>query len=175
MRATVAQVKISPATKDDLGAVLRLLSDARQWHQDQGVDVWQAFDPGQIGKDISAQRVFVAKIAGSTCGTITLVESDPLVWGRDEQDDAIYIHKLAASRTMVGMAIGARLIRWARSTARRRGRKWLRLDTWNGNRKMREYYERQGFRHVRDEFFALDSPMADDYRGTFKSLYQLEV
>jgi GNAT superfamily N-acetyltransferase len=73
------------------------------------------------------------------------------------------------------MGIGARLIRWAGSAARRRGKKWLRLDTWNGNRKMREYYERQGFRHVRDEFFALDSPMADDYRGTFKSLYQLEV
>ena len=39
----------------------------------------------------------------------------------------------------------------------------------------RDYYERQGFRHVRDQYFAPDSPLPADYRGTHKSLYQLEL
>jgi len=52
------------------------------------------------------------------------------------------------------------LLRWTQDVARQSGKRWLRLDTWDGNRKMRDYYERQGFL---------------DYRGTHKSLYQLEL
>jgi len=40
---------------------------------------------------------------------------------------------------------------------------------------MRDYYEREGFRHVRDEYYAPDSPLPADYRGTHKSLYQLDL
>lgn len=168
-------MEVARASVEDFDAVMKLLSDARRWHREKGVDVWQAFDPVQIGKDIREGRVFVAQAGGLVCGTVTLVDRDALVWGRDERGDALYIHKLASSRASAGTGIGERLIDWARGEARRRGRKWLRLDTWNGNRGMREYYEGQGFRHVRDEFFAPDSPLPADYRGTYKSLYQLEA
>lgn len=172
--ATVAAMVIVGATSTDFDAVMQLLSDARRWHQGRGVDVWQPFDPAQIARDISEGRVYVAKIDGWVCGTVTLAESDPLVWGADG-GEALYVHKLASSRTSPGIGIGAELIRWARAEAKRRGKNWLRLDTWSGNRGMREYYERQGFRHVRDEFFPLDGPLPPDYRGTYKSLYQIEL
>ena len=38
----------------------------------------------------------------------------------------------------------------------------LRLDTWDGSRKMRDYYGRQGF--VRDQYFHPDRPLPADYR-----------
>jgi GNAT superfamily N-acetyltransferase len=162
------------ATRGEFDAVMRLLSDARAWHRERGVDVWAEFDPAAISQSIAEGNVYVAKSAGSVRGTVTLLESDVLVWGADE-GTALYLHKLASSRLPPREGVGGLLIRWAAAEARRRGKRWLRLDTWNENRGTRSYYERQGFRHVRDEFFAIDSPLPPDYRGTYKSLYQLDL
>jgi ribosomal protein S18 acetylase RimI-like enzyme len=168
------QLAIAAAARADLDAVMDLLREARGWHQQQGVEAWREFDVARIAADIDAGRVYVARSTADVCGTVTLMESDAQVWA-EEQGDAIYVHKLAVSRNLAGRGIGTEVLRWARGAARQKGKRWLRLDTWDGNRKMRDYYERQGFRHVRDQYFAPDSPLPADYRGTHKSLYQLEL
>ncbi len=155
------QLVIAAAARADLDAVMDLLREARGWHQEQGVEAWREFDLARIAADIDAGRVYMAHGTAGVCGTVT--------------GDAIYVHKLAVSRSLAGRGIGTEVLRWARDAARQKGRRWLRLDTWDGNRKMRDYYERQGFRHVRDQYFAPDSPLPADYRGTHKSLYQLEL
>jgi ribosomal protein S18 acetylase RimI-like enzyme len=168
-------MEIRAARASDVEAVLQLLADARRWHFEQGVDVWGKFDPAQVERDVQQGRVFLAIDATGACGTMTLEDAGSLVWGADEKGDALYLHRLASARTGPRKGVGACLIRRARLLAAQSGRKWLRLETWNANRKMRSYYEEQGFRHVRDEYFPLDSPLPADYRGTHKSLYQLEV
>lgn len=168
------QAPVVAAAPEDLDAVMRLLAEARAWHAQKGVDVWKEFDPAAIAVDIAAGRVFVAKAGGTIHGTITLVESDSLVWDA-EPASAFYVHRLASSRDMAGRGIGAGLLRWARRFAAERRKECLRLETWDANRKMRDYYERQGFRHVRDKFFPMDGPAPADYRGTWKSLYELKL
>jgi len=158
----------------DLDAVMGLLREARRWHEAQGVDAWREFDAARITADIDAGRVYLARMDSELCGTVTLVDSDALVWAQ-ERGDELYVHKLAVARRCAGLGIGAEILRWAQGLARQRGKRRLRLDTWDGNRKMREYYERQGFRHVRDQYFAPHSPLPPDYRGTHKSLYQLDL
>jgi GNAT superfamily N-acetyltransferase len=167
-------LSIAAAGRADLEAVMDLLREARRWHEAQGVDMWREFDTARIAADIDAARVYVARAGNAVCGTITLVETDGLVWG-EERGDELYVHKLAVARDHAGRGIGAQILRWARGYARDRGKHRLRLDTWDGNRKMRDYYEREGFRHVRDQYFAPDSALPADYRGTHKSLYQLDL
>jgi GNAT superfamily N-acetyltransferase len=167
-------MQIIKAYESDLGAILQLLAEARAWQRSEGVDIWSEFDREQIAADVRAGRVFVARSDASILGTVTLLETDSRVWDADE-GAALYVHKLASSRSSAGRGVGARLLQWAQEFARRLGKRRLRLDTWDGNRKMRAYYERQGFRHVRDAYFAPDSPLPADYRGTHKSLYQLDL
>jgi GNAT superfamily N-acetyltransferase len=167
-------VQIVQASEVDLERVMQLFADARAWHLQKGVDVWSEFDQRQIASDIRDGRVFVAKAGMAVLGAVTLVESDPLVWG-PEETEAIYIHKLASSRDRAVRGVGTLLLQWVQEFARKRGKKCVRLDTWNGNRGMRTYYERNGFRHVIDKFFPLDSPLPSDYRGTYKSLYELRL
>jgi GNAT superfamily N-acetyltransferase len=168
------RLAMAPARPAELEAVMGLLREARSWHQKQGVDMWREFDSARIAADIDAGRVYLARAGDEACGTVTLVESDGLVWG-EERGDELYVHKLAVARHLAGRGIGAEMLRWTQRLARERGKRRLRLDTWDGNRKMRAYYERQGFRHVRDRYFAPDSPLPADYRGTHKSLYQLDL
>lgn len=163
-----------PAAAADLDAVMQLLGEARDWQRTRGVDVWREFDLARIAVDISGGLVHVAKERDAVRGAVTLVESDALVWGPDE-GRALYLHRLVSSRQAAGRGAGALLIRWARFVAMWRCKKWLRLETWNENRAMRAYYEKQGFRHVEDRFFPPDSPLPADYRGTTKSLYQIDL
>ena len=173
MQIAIAAAHLGNA-RADLDAVMSLLREARSWHAKQGVDAWREFDTARIAADIAAGRVYVAQSSVEVCGTVTLVESDGLVWG-EERGDELYVHKLAVARRHAGLGIGAQILRWAQGLARERGKRRLRLDTWDGNRKMRDYYEREGFRHVRDQYFAPDSLLPADYRGTHKSLYQLDL
>jgi GNAT superfamily N-acetyltransferase len=149
------------ATSADFEAVMQLLSEARFWHVSRGVDVWGEFDTRQIEHNIADGRVFLAKCNGVVLGTVTLLENDPMVWGADD-GTALYIHRLVSARTATGRGVGAKILRWAQNFAKEQG-----------NRKMRAYYERQGFRYVRDAYFPPDSPLPADYRGSFKSLYEL--
>jgi ribosomal protein S18 acetylase RimI-like enzyme len=165
---------IEPARVEDLDAVTSLLREARDWQRSQGVDEWRAFDGQQIASDIAGARVFVARRGAELLGTITLRQSDEPVWESDARR-ALYVHKLASLRRPEGRGVGAAMLQWAQDFARRAGRDCLRLDTWHDNARMRAYYERQGFRHVRDRFFPADSPLPEDYRGTWKSLYELEL
>jgi GNAT superfamily N-acetyltransferase len=165
---------IERATADQLDAVMRLFAEARAWQRERGLDVWSVFDPAIIERDIRGGRVHLAIDAGCVCGAVTLVESDVLVWG-DDDGRALYLHRLVSARGRAGAGIGALLIGWCRDETRRRSKQFLRLDTWDGNPGMRAYYERHGFRHVEDRFFAPDSPLPEDYRGTYKSLYELRV
>ena len=174
MRPGESPLLLVPASPADFDAVMRLLLEARAWHLRKGVDVWKEFDRSAIAADVEAGRVFVAKAGDEICGTVTLAESDALVWGADKKS-AFYVHRLVSSRQAHGRGIGAAILRWTQDHARRHGKTCLRLDTWDTNGKMREYYENQGFRHVRDQFFPVDSPAPPDYRGTHKSLYELEL
>jgi GNAT superfamily N-acetyltransferase len=167
-------VGLRPASAADLPALMDLFCDARAWHAAKGVDVWSSFDPALIARDVAQRRIHVAHYEGTVCGTVTLLDSDPLVWGGDDKE-ALYVHRLATARSLAGKGIGAQILRWAAEFARARGKRFLRLETWDGNRGMRRYYEQQGFRHVEDRYFPLDSPLPDDYRGTHKSLYELEL
>ena len=168
-------MQIRTADAADIGSVMQLLTDSRDWQAEQGFEAWSQFDRAQIERDILAGQVYLGIVGSSARGTMTLVDGDALAWGADERGDALYLHRLASARTGPRQGVGAQLIRWARAEAARRGRKWLRLETWDTNTRMRGYYEQQGFRHVRDQYFPPDSPLPDDYRGTRKSLYQLEV
>jgi hypothetical protein len=70
--------------------------------------------------------------------------SDQALWGAD-QGDALYIHGLAISRTVVGQGIGLAQQRQPEREVIAHGRRFLRLDCMAGNPGLRAYYQRAGF------------------------------
>ena len=83
-------------------------------------------------------------------GTITLQWSDRIFWGEIPQD-AGYVHKLAVRRAHAGRGFGLQLLRWAEEQASIAGKQYLRLNCLASDRVLCDYYyEKAGFRHVRD-------------------------
>lgn len=143
---------ILPAKENEIDSVLEILNEAAEWLDSMGLPSrWRLVNLSREKFLDQTRRgeVFVAKLGEETVGTITLQWSDPVFW-RDALPDAGYVHKLAVSRVYGGRGLGLAMLEWAENMASARGKKFLRLDCLADNKRIREYYESAGFKHVGD-------------------------
>lgn len=146
---------IIPATLADAEQVSRLFYEAGAWLEARGIRQWSAAWPpaerhqAAIRERIARGWCYLAWRGGALVGTITLQPADPSVWGEDD-GVALYVHGLAISRAWAGHGIGLAMLGWAERQAAARGRRWLRLDCLAFNQALRGYYQRAGFRFVRE-------------------------
>ncbi|MEV6109643.1 GNAT family N-acetyltransferase [Streptomyces sp. NPDC051940] len=148
----MTDLRIRPARADELDVVEGLLIEASGWLASRGIDQWQ-FPPhrDRITRALSRGEVFLAFLDNELAGTLQLDEyADPEFWEpEDEPEKALYIHRMAVSRSAAGQGVGAKMLDWAAQRAAQSGRPLLRLDAWKTNSELQRYYAEQGFGLVR--------------------------
>ncbi len=146
---------IIPAMPADAERVNRLFYEAAVWLEARGIRQWAAVWPpaerhqASIRERIARGWCYLAWRGGEVAGTLTLQPADPSVWG-DDDGAALYVHGLAISRAWAGHGIGRAMLGWAEREVVACGRLWLRLDCIASNAALRAYYQRAGFRYVRE-------------------------
>jgi GNAT superfamily N-acetyltransferase len=140
---SVAVVQATLAEVDD---VFSILNEAAQWLWDRGIPQWQ---PGSIKREKYVQlaesgALWLARQNSEIVGTVTLLWSDPEIWGPDD-GKAGYIHKLAVKRAVAGQGVSTLLLRTIESQIRAAHRSLARLDCWAGNNMLRRFYSNQGY------------------------------
>ncbi|GGO50445.1 hypothetical protein GCM10012287_30180 [Streptomyces daqingensis] len=145
-------MEIRAARPDELAVVEGLLVEASEWLASRGIDQWQ-FPPhrDRIEHALSHGECFLLVEAHQALGTITVDEhADPEFWrDTDHPHDALYVHRMAMSRTAAGRDLGGVMLDWAAKRAAQQGKKWLRLDAWKDNAGLHRYYRDHGFDFVR--------------------------
>ncbi len=141
------------ATADHRETIIRLIDDAAVWLQTQGTDQWaqpwptrHARDSRIVG-DLHSRRTWIGWDNGTPAATIT-VDPHPNVAWPDElrMDPAVYVHRLVVSRPYARVGLGGQLLDWAAWKAWRDHQAlWVRLNAWTTNRKLHDYYRKQGF------------------------------
>src|SRR5919109_3001319 len=149
---TLPQLRISRADPSNLDLVLGILDEATNRLLKNGMPT--AWESGKFSRpafldQIEKGEVHIAFVGSDAAGTFILQWSDLLWWG-ERPADAGYIHKFAIKPSFAGKGLGVEMLKWAETTARNAGRKFLRLNCMADDRKMRDYYERLGFIHKGD-------------------------
>jgi GNAT superfamily N-acetyltransferase len=139
---------------------LQLQDEAIAWLATKGTDQWQPTAPRNphrtadraLAPSIERGEVYLVRKNGEVAATFTLDDyADPEFWTEDDDpSSALYVHRMVASRAAAGAGIGAAILDWCAAEARRRGKRWLRLDAWRTNKSLHTYYKRHGFTPVRD-------------------------
>jgi ribosomal protein S18 acetylase RimI-like enzyme len=162
------------ANPGDLDPLLDLLSAGARYAQSHGIDMWpDRFSSDLLLGDIERAELYVGHLDGVLVATLTHTFADPPVWGADD-GRASYVHRLAVSPDRRGGGLGHELLAWAGWTGVARGRPLLRLDTLHENTRLRAWYERSGFAHVRDR--DIDVPPGAASRPVLRvSLYERPV
>jgi GNAT superfamily N-acetyltransferase len=152
------------------------VEDAISWAGERGFASWRpgSFGPDREGRErlrqaLEAGELYLILVNGETAGTLSLLREDRSFWPRAPAD-ALYLHRFAVRGSHAGKGIGSAAIAWAAEEARRRGRRFLRLDCLAENPGIRTYYERAGFEHRTDaqidgiRFALYERDLSDDRR-----------
>ena len=154
-------------------AVMKLFREARTWQQALGANTWPEFEPAKILNDIDQGYVFVVTHEATVIGSVTIFETDPLIWPDDRA--ALYIHRLATARSLKGRGLCGMIIDHAARRARAQGKRFLRLDCWAGNERLKGYYQKMGFVRVRDMFMGEARELPAHYWNSTTTLFERPV
>ena len=85
LETPIGPVEIVQAQPADLESVAGILEEAGRWLQGRGIDQWGAVltarEKERLAQRIAAGEVYVARQAGESLGTLTVLDADVAVWG----------------------------------------------------------------------------------------------
>lgn len=143
---------IRPGGPEDLGIVESLLGEASAWLASRGIDQWQ-YPPhrDRIMTALEQGVCFIAYASDEPIATLQVDDvADPEFWTPDDDpQSALYVHRMAVSRSAAGDGLGMNLLDWAANHAAAKAKRWLRLDAWKDNEGLHGYYRAAGFTLVR--------------------------
>src|SRR5919201_102139 len=164
-------IQVRRAHPDEVDAAAEIVEDAISWAGERSFASWPpgSFGPDREGRDrlrpaLEAGDLYLILVNGETAGTLSLLREDRSFWP-GAPADALYLHGFAVRGSHTGKGIGSAAIAWAAEEARRRGRRFLRLDCLAENPGIRTYYERAGFEHRADT----------EIHGTRFALYEWDL
>jgi ribosomal protein S18 acetylase RimI-like enzyme len=145
------------AKPDDVEPVYQRYCDVCWWlHNVRSItNQWEG-EPAkeEIQEMVASGELYLAMLQDEVAGAFKLNERDHH-W--DDDGTALYVHAFAVNRKFKGQGIGQAMLNWAGDEARRRGKRYVRLDCMNENALLKQYYIRAG----------LDlRPQHPEYRGS---------
>jgi GNAT superfamily N-acetyltransferase len=147
MKTTIRQ-----AERADVDSVSGILTEAATWLEELGDQLWTLDEllPEQIIDDVCKGLYFLAERDGQAVGTLRYQLEDELYWPDVPPDESAFVHRVAVRRQYSGGKISTELLQWAVARTAALGRPYLRLDCEAARPKLREVYERFGFRYHSD-------------------------
>jgi GNAT superfamily N-acetyltransferase len=142
-------IRIRQAIPEDASAVTAILADAAKWVERlDGTTMWveDELAEDRIASEVQAGLFRVAECGGDIAGALKFQLDDQLFWPDLATDDSAFIHRLAVRRNYAGQGVSTALLRWAVDHGRSLGKQYLRLDCDAERARLRNLYERFGFR-----------------------------
>ena len=145
----VGPLVIRQASVGDAKSIAATLIEAARWvEQLDGTIMWVEgeLEEPRISAEVAAGMFVVAEIEGQVVGALRFQLEDRLFWPDLEGSDSAFVHRLAVRREFAGRGVSTALLEWAMDRAHALGKRFLRLDCDAERGRLRDFYERFGFR-----------------------------
>ncbi|PCI35454.1 MAG: GNAT family N-acetyltransferase [Flavobacteriaceae bacterium] len=156
-------MSIQLAQKPDTSAIIQLLKRCALDLQKQHIYQWNENYPSLeiIETDILLQQLFVLKNNEKIIGTIVLSplideEYKAINW-KDQNQKALYIHRLAIDPSAQKKGHAQRLMDFAENFAFENKYHSIRLDTFSKNERNQQFYLKRGYQKVGSIFLTSQS------------------
>jgi hypothetical protein len=143
------------AKPHDTEAVMRLLVKTAEWLQSKGSSQWNGLlrgvDSHNTPEAINRGEVFIFKRDEDLVGMLMLMRNpsqwDLELWGDQDHDRAVYLHRLAINRDYAGTDTGRRMMQWTNTGIPFPGKDTIRLDCIADNPILNSFYSGLGYEH----------------------------
>ena len=148
-------ISVKKATLADTNFLKDILTAAVKYKLDQKDTSWgtEAYSEREVRGLIKTNDTYVVRVNNDIVGTFGLGGEDERIWGK-QVSNAGYMHQLAIRDDLHGQKLGQQIIQWMIGEVGRRGCQYLRLDCSSSNTRLCAYYERLGFKQVKQRLIA---------------------
>src|SRR6187402_3294703 len=133
------------ATPADFDLIFNLYDSAIEFQKTVFDKQWLGFDADLVNREILDSRLWkIVEPDGVGC-IWSVAYDDPIIWGPESHIAAMYIHRIVTNPEFRGRAYVAKIVGWARGHAAEKDLRYIRMDTWADNLKLKDYYIGCGF------------------------------
>ncbi len=168
-------MEILNSTPKDLDAIFELY-DAAIAHQKAVSNMhWLPFDTQMVENEIAEGRQWKIVVEGQIACVFVTAYTDPAIWGEKDLDPSVYLHRIVTNPQFRGRGFVAEIVRWAIPHGKMLGKKFVRLDTWAENLKLKELYLFAGFQFLGIVSPANPAALPSHYSGITLGLFEIEI
>jgi predicted GNAT family N-acyltransferase len=132
----------------DLTQVYKLFDHSIKYQETHGYPVWKNYDKNAIVKDIENKNQYKIIVDSKIGIVFSVCYTDKVIWRDHEKGNAIYLHRIVVNPDFKGQKLFGVILEWAIEHCKERGLKNIRMDTWQANPTIINYYKGFGFNFV---------------------------
>ncbi|MFL5764831.1 MAG: GNAT family N-acetyltransferase [Bacteroidia bacterium] len=168
-------MRFEHSTAADIEKLFELYEIAIDFQKKVSEQHWLPFEKGLVEKEISEKRQYKIIIDQQVACIFCIAWNDPLIWGERDKEPSVYVHRIVTDPAFRGRNFVNEIVRWALNFCRENDRKYLRMDTWGDNDKLRDYYSKCGFELLGVVKPASPHLLPAHYSSISLSLFQITV
>lgn len=168
-------MRFQPCTLADLDEIFRLYRQAIAFQKTKTDKIWGAIAQETVLNEIKKGHKWKITINGEIACVFAISFSDPVIWGKKDEDRAIYLHRIAVNPEFRGYGFVKSIVEWCLKKAPEWNIEYIRLDTAAGNQKLISYYQKNGFTYLGDAFVAANSSLPGHYQNASFALLEIAL
>ncbi|MDE6640033.1 MAG: GNAT family N-acetyltransferase [Acetatifactor sp.] len=154
---------------DRMEEAVSVMREVAAWGRSKGYRVWpeEWLTPEElITEDAGPENFCIGTVDGETACAFILQWKDLEYWPIAPEHEAAYLHKICVRRRFAGLGMAKAIADAVKEECRRRGIRYIHLDTALDEKKVRKIYLNAGFKIV---------DIIDHSNGRSMSLYEMET
>ncbi len=143
-----AELQIENTVPADLEFVYSLFDHSISYQEKKGAPVWRGYDKGALVKDIRDGHQYKIVIQSQIAIVFSVCYADAVIWREMETGTSVYLHRIVVNPAFKGQKLFGKILGWTLEHARQRGLATVRMDTWDNNPSLIDYYKSFGFTFI---------------------------
>lgn len=167
---------ISNSTLDDIPEIFRLYELARDYQRMKFPgNLWPEFDEDFIATEVIENRQFKIVIDDEIACIWAITFNDAQIWEEKENNDAIYLHRIATNPKFRGQNFVQIIANWSEDFGKKEGKKFIRMDTCGQNDSLINHYKSCGFQFLGMKKLKDSSGLQKHYQNADVCFFQINL
>lgn len=167
---------ITNSNLDDITEIFRLYQLARDFQKIQFPEnLWPEFDRDFIATEVIENRQFKIVNDNKIACIWAITYNDADIWEEKENNDAIYIHRIATNPEFRGNNFVQMIADWSKDFAKKENKKFIRMDTCGQNDRLINHYKNCGFEFLGMKKLKDSSGLQAHYHNADVCFFEIEL
>jgi len=164
------------STPQDMSIIFELFNKAIDYQKKNGFELWPQFSEQLIQTEVLEKRHWKILDGNKTACVFSVLHNDPVIWGHErDQEPSVYLHRIAINPLFKGKGMMKLIRQWAMEYGKQNNRKYVRMNTWGNNERLRNYYIDCGFNYIGQQYLQGTEGLPGHYGGSVLSLFQIDI